>query len=52
MSGVKTEMTGTMLGWMQGRGTDGIIAIGPPGAAKSMIAKAAGNTGRDSYRRV
>ena len=43
-SGVKTEMTGTMLGWMQDRGADGIIAIGPPGAAKSMIAKAAGNT--------
>ena len=45
-SGVKTEMTGTMLGWMQDRGADGIIAIGPPGAAKSMIAKAAGNTAR------
>src|SRR3954464_7310304 len=29
-SGVKTEMTGTMLGWMQDRGADGIIAIGPP----------------------
>jgi hypothetical protein len=44
MSGVKTEMTGTMLGWMQDRGADGVIAIGPPGAAKSMIAKAAGST--------
>ena len=43
-SGVKTEMTGTMLGWMQDRGADGVIAIGPPGAAKSMIAKAAGST--------
>jgi hypothetical protein len=43
-SGVKTEMTGTILGWMQDRGADGIIAIGPPGAAKSMIAKAAGST--------
>lgn len=43
-SGVKTEMTGTILGWMQDRGADGIIAIGPPGAAKSMIAKAAGNS--------
>jgi SpoVK/Ycf46/Vps4 family AAA+-type ATPase len=29
---------------MQDRGADGIIAIGPPGAAKSMIAKATGNT--------
>jgi hypothetical protein len=44
MSGVKTEMTGTILSWMQDRGADGLIAIGPPGAAKSMIAKAAGNT--------
>jgi hypothetical protein len=44
MSGVKTEMTGTMLSWMQDRGADGLIAIGPPGAAKSMIGKAAGAT--------
>src|SRR5437762_13300516 len=29
MSGVKTEMTGTMLSWMQDRGADGIIFIGP-----------------------
>ena len=33
-----------MLSWMQDRGADSIIAIGPPGAAKSMIAKAAGST--------
>ena len=26
MSGVKTEMTGTMLSWMQDRGADGIIS--------------------------
>ncbi len=45
-SGVKTEMTGTMLTWMQDRGADGLIFIGPPGAAKSAIAKAAGNTAR------
>ena len=44
MSGVKTEMTGTMLSWMQDRGADGAIFIGPPGAAKSAIAKAAGAT--------
>lgn len=44
MSGVKTEMTGTMLSWMQDRGADGLITVGPPGAAKSMIAKAAGST--------
>lgn len=43
-SGVKTEMTGTMLSWMQDRGADGVIFIGPPGAAKSVVAKAAGAT--------
>ena len=45
-SGVKTEMTGTMLSWMQDRGADGVIFIGPPGAAKSAVAKAAGATAR------
>jgi hypothetical protein len=44
LSGVKTEMTGTMLSWMQDSNADGIVLIGPPGAAKSAIAKAAGNT--------
>jgi hypothetical protein len=44
MSGVKTEMTGTMLSWMQDHGADGVIFIGPPGAAKSAVAKAAGAT--------
>jgi len=44
LSGVKTEMTGTMLTWMQDREADGAIFIGPPGAAKSAVAKATGNT--------
>ena len=44
MSGVKTEMTGTMLSWMQDHGADGTIFIGPAGAAKSAVAKAAGAT--------
>lgn len=44
LSGVKTEMTGTMLSWMQDEGADGCIFIGPPGAAKSAMAKATGNT--------
>ena len=44
MSGVKTEMTGTMLSWMQDRGADGLIFMGPAGAAKSAVAKAAGAT--------
>ena len=34
LSGVKTEMTGTMLTWMQDTEADGLIFIGPPGAAK------------------
>lgn len=29
LSGVKTEMTGTMLSWMQDHGADGTIFIGP-----------------------
>jgi len=37
-------MTGTILTWMQNREADGCILIGPPGTAKSMIAKATGNT--------
>jgi MoxR-like ATPase len=44
LSGVKTEMTGTMLTWMQDREADGLIFLGPPGAAKSAVAKATGNT--------
>jgi hypothetical protein len=42
-SGVKTEMTGTMLTWMQDREVDGCIFIGPPGCAKSAVGKSAGN---------
>jgi hypothetical protein len=44
LSGVKTEMTGTMLSWMQDREADGVVLIGPPGTAKSAIAKATGTT--------
>jgi len=33
-----------MLTWMQDSNADGIVLIGPPGAAKSAVAKAAGNT--------
>ncbi len=32
-SGVKTEMTGTMLSWMQDRGAEGTIFLGPPDPA-------------------
>src|SRR5207247_9731562 len=44
LSGVKTEMTGTILTYMQDRGADGTIFLGPPGAAKSAVGKATGNT--------
>jgi len=44
LSGVKSEMTGTMLTWMQDHEADGCVFIGPPGACKSAAAKAAGNT--------
>ncbi len=46
LSGVKTEMTGTILTYMQDREADGTVFIGPPGAAKSAVAKATGNTAR------
>lgn len=42
-SGVKTDMTGTMLTWMQDRNVDGCLFLGPPGCAKSAVGKAAGN---------
>lgn len=42
-SGVKSEMTGAMLTWMQNHRARGIILIGPAGTGKSAFAKAAGN---------
>jgi hypothetical protein len=42
-SGVKTEMNGTLLTWMQDKGAQGVIFLGPPGTAKSLTAKASGN---------
>lgn len=44
LSGVKTEMTGTILAYMQDREADGLIFVGPPGGAKSATAKATGGT--------
>lgn len=43
LSGVKTEMVGTLLTWMQDKKAKGLIFIGPPGTAKTATAKAAGN---------
>ena len=37
MSGVKTEMTGTMLSWMQGRGADGTVLLGPSEATRLCL---------------
>jgi hypothetical protein len=42
-SGVKTEMVGTLLTWMQDRGAEGLIFLGPSGTGKSDTAKGAGN---------
>ena len=39
LSGVKTEMTGTILTYMQDREVDGSVFIGPPGSCKSATAK-------------
>lgn len=44
-SGVSQDQLGAILSFMQDKETDGMIFVGPPGAAKSAIAKAAGNSG-------
>jgi adenylate kinase family enzyme len=41
-SGVSQGMLGALLTWMQDSNATGIIFIGPPGAAKSAVAKAFG----------
>jgi DNA-binding transcriptional regulator YdaS (Cro superfamily) len=42
-SGVAQDMLGCLLSHMQDRGAVGMIFVGPPGTAKSAVAKAAGN---------
>lgn len=42
-SGVSQSMLGKMLSWMQDTQAAGVVMIGPPGAAKSAVAKATGN---------
>lgn len=44
-SGVSQDQLGAILSYMQDNEVDGMIFIGPPGAAKSAVAKAAGNAG-------
>jgi ATPase family associated with various cellular activities (AAA) len=41
-SGVKTEMVGTLLSWMQDKKIKGVLFLGCSGTAKSATAKAAG----------
>jgi hypothetical protein len=43
LSGVKTEMVGCLLTWMQDKAAQGLIFIGPSGTAKSVTAKSTGN---------
>lgn len=42
-SGVAQDQLGTLLSYMQDQLAVGMIFVGPPGSAKSMVAKAAGN---------
>jgi hypothetical protein len=42
-SGVSQDFLGTTLSYMEDNECDGAIFVGPPGAAKSAIAKATGN---------
>lgn len=42
-SGVSQSLLGTLLSWMQDKRVNGCIFVGPPGAAKSAVAKSAGN---------
>lgn len=44
MSGVKGEMHGTMLSWMQDSDIAGMLFIGLPGTSKSWFTKCGGNT--------
>ncbi|GDX40067.1 hypothetical protein LBMAG21_03590 [Armatimonadota bacterium] len=43
-SGVSQSFLGTLLSWMQDKEAQGCLFLGPPGAAKSAVAKAIGNT--------
>jgi len=42
-SGVKTEMVGYLLTWMQEKEAQGLLFVGPSGTAKSATAKCPGN---------
>lgn len=42
-SGVAQDQLASMLSYMEDNESDGVIFVGPPGASKSMVAKATGN---------
>jgi len=42
-SGVSQDYLGVLLTWLQDKGVSGMIFVGPPGSAKSLVAKCAGN---------
>jgi hypothetical protein len=44
LSGVKTEMTATILTYMQDHESDGLVFLGPLGSCKIAMAKATGGT--------
>lgn len=44
-TGISQDFLGTTLSYMEDTEADGVIFIGPPGTAKSAIAKATGNEG-------
>lgn len=46
LSGVKQDMLGALLVWMQDRRARGLLFMGVPGSGKSAVAKAAGNYGK------
>lgn len=45
-SGVSQNQLGSLLTYMQDKNVSGILCVGPPGAGKSLLAKAAGAMGR------
>jgi hypothetical protein len=44
-SGVSQDQLGQLLSWMQDNRATGMILVGPPGAAKSAVAKSTGTEG-------
>ncbi|NMC34540.1 MAG: AAA family ATPase [Veillonellaceae bacterium] len=44
-SGVSQDILGTLLSWMEESNATGLIAVGPPGAGKSLSAQAIGSIG-------